>query len=197
MRTITRDVEQPPGGWRHVVEQTGVEIRAASASTLRRRIKDHLKANRLPLPDDFDTWVDDAICRGMNLGAPFCGELGPKPEASSLPFLTLGTVSRFVQTMLGVVRERRFVTRGEAERRYAVCMGCPNAVSISFCEKCVMAWMKMKRMMTKNPLPDNPERRFCASCGCYIRLKVLIPNDILDKAEPVRPKYAPGCWRNQ
>lgn len=196
-RTVTRDIEQPPGGWRFVVPQTGVALKGASAATLRKRIKEHLNANSIPLPDNFDEWAYDAICEHMQLGGPYCGQAQPKPQATDMPFLTTGTVTRFISTMLNVVRERRFVSREEAERRFAICMNCPNAVSFGFCENCVQVFRKVKRMMTKNPLPDIPEKRFCGSCGCYIRLKALIPNDVLDKSEPVRPLYAPGCWRNQ
>ena len=191
--TVTRDVEAPPGGWRYTVPETGVELRSNYAKTLRVRVRAHLEANGLPVPDD-DT-LNDAICRYNGFGAPFCGCSTPKPKAELRKHLTLATASRFVMTMMEVAKSRRFVSREEAERRMAVCMGCPLAVAIGGCEGCSAVFRTINRLLRRSPVAADKGREFCGACGCLLKLKTLIPNDVLDRAETERPPYAEGCWR--
>ncbi len=193
--TITRDIDQPPGGWRYTVEETGMLITAASANTLKTRIRQHMKANSIPLPDDFDAWANDAICRQSGLGSPFCGGAVPKREGT-LPHLSLSMAGRFLRSVIGVIKDRKLVSREEAERRVAICMACPLATSIGGCKGCVTAFRQIERALAKNPITVDPEKEFCWACGCLIRAKSLIPNNILDRAEGItRPPYAEGCWR--
>ncbi len=193
--TIVRDVDQPPGGWRYTVEQTGVEIKAASARTLRTRIKQHLKANSLPVPEDFEAWANDAICQQSGLGSPFCGGVVAKPDGK-MPHLSLAMASRFIRTVIGVIISRKLVSREEAERRVAICNACPLASSIGGCRSCVSAFRQIERALAKCPITTSPEKEFCGSCGCLTRLHVLVPNSTLDRAMgEKRPPYHADCWR--
>jgi len=195
-QTIVRDIDQPPGGWHYTVEQTGVRIEAASARTLKSKIRQHLKANSLPLPEGFDAWAEDAICTQGGYGNPFCGGAVPKPDGK-MPILSLAMAARFIKTMLGVIRDRKLVSRDEAERRIAICNACPLATSIGGCKSCSTVFKEVERLLAKSPLVSAPGKEFCKACGCLLRLKAVVPNDVLDRAETTRPPYAAECWRQQ
>lgn len=195
-RTILRDMEQPPGGWTVLVPQTGVRINSATISGLRYLVQEHLLANGFPVEPDFKEWVDNEVCTQNSMGHPFCGDTPPKPVSERMPLLTYATASRFLRTMLQVARNREFVPREEAERRAAVCAGCPLASSIGGCQSCWSALRDVTRALQGNPLPVTDDKAFCGACGCYIPLKAWIPNPVLDRAETERPLYWEGCWRN-
>lgn len=192
---VSRDIESPRGGWKLTVEQTGVTITAPFYTILRRKVASHMRANGIPLGDNFDGWCEDAACRESGHGRPFCGEQEARPDGM-MPHLNLAMAKRFIETMARVVKERRFVDRDEAERRAAICRSCPLATSIGGCKGCSAVFRTMERALKHDPIEMPASQEFCGACGCVVRLKVLIPNDILDSAEAVRPPYWEGCWRN-
>ena len=196
-QTIVRDIDQPPGGWHYTVEQTGVRIDAASARSLKSKIRQHLKANNLPLPENFDAWVEDAICTQGGYGNPFCGN-APAKRDGRMPVLSLSMATRFIRTMLGVIRDRKLVSPEEVERRIAICNACPLASTIGGCRGCSTVFRKAKRLLDRLPAVTAPEKEFCGACGCLLQALTWIPNSTLDLAVgSERPPYAAGCWRQQ
>ena len=197
--TVTKDNEQPPGGWKLTVRETGVTLTAPFVSLLKRKVAGHMEANNLALPENFDAWVEDTTCRESGHGAPFCGgaKVRGKRRAGTPKLLTVGAASRFIKTMLGVAKERKFVSREEAERRAAVCAKCPLATNVSGCTLCDAAFRKMGRLMEKNPIQAPAGKEFCGACKCMIPVKVWVPNATLDAAEADDVQlYHPDCWRH-
>lgn len=195
MIEVTRDIESPRGGWKLTVEKTGLTITAPFFTILKRKVASHMRANSIPLPDDFDAWCQDAACRETGLGRPFCGQPAP-PVVAGMPSLTYALAARFLNTMLGVIRDRKFVDREEVERRAAICRACPLRVkTIGGCTTCKALLRKVGRAI--EPYIVDDKLGWCKACGCHLPLKTLISNETLDRAETERPPYAEGCWRNE
>jgi hypothetical protein len=194
---VLRDIEQPPGGWSVTVPQTGVTFNSATIHGLRHLVTLHLEANGIPVEADFKEWIDNEVCSQNGMGHPYCGDTPPKPVAGVRPDLSMALASRFMRTMLGVARDRAFVSREEAERRIEVCKTCPVASSIGACQGCWSIFRELRRVLADNPLSVGSDREFCGACGCYLPLKAWIPNKTLDTAETERPAYWAGCWRNE
>jgi len=192
---VRRDFESPPGRWRCTVPETGVTIHGQFFKELYQKICAHMVANDLPIPPR--STLEDRACRETNPGSSWCGKRPPKPAAGTLPHLTLALAAQFVSTVYEALKAKRLVPLAEAQRRYAVCMTCPLATSISGCMGCHGILKNIDRAFPKNPIPDDPEKRFCGACGCVLKLKVWLPQDVLDRAEKVRPKYWEHCWRNE
>ena len=195
--TVVRDLEQPHGGWKFTVEETGVTFTGPTSEILRTRVKDHLRANSLPLAPDFNDWFNNELCQQMNLGHPFCGKPAPKPVPGMLPYLTFGVATRFIKTLYNVIKDRKFVEVAEAQRRLDICMQCPLAVDIGGCKGCTAIFRLAEEFAGDRLLETPKEKEFCGACACKLNLKVLIANDTLDRAEPERPAYWGNCWRNQ
>jgi hypothetical protein len=156
-------------------------------------VRDHLKANGLPLLTDAE--IEDAACRESGLGAPWCGGY-VEPPVGKAPYLTLGVAARFLNTMLGVIRDRKFVPVAEALRRAEICKACPMATSIGGCQGCMAIFRTVDRLMKKNPVVMTKEQEFCGACGCRLSLKTHLYNSTLDRAEEGnKPPYHPSCWR--
>jgi hypothetical protein len=195
MITVKRDIESPPGGWKLTVEQTGVTVTAPFFAVLKTRVAAHMRANSIALPADYDEWCADAACRESGLGSPFCGGAVAQPDAS-MPSLTFALAARFLNTMVGVIRDRKFVSRDEAERRAAICLSCPlHRDSIGGCMGCSALLRKVERAMKAHPL--DPRLGWCGACGCKCSVKAWVDNSTLDRAEANRPPYHEGCWRNE
>jgi hypothetical protein len=195
MLTVHKANEQPPGGWRLTVEATGLTLQAPYPSTLRRKVRDHLLANDLPLPDNFDAWADDAMCHESNHDG-FCGPPVPTVREWSA-WVDFQKVVRFLKTMLAWAKKGEFVSQEESERRAAICNQCPMAVPINGgCRPCSAVFKEIKKLIKDRPDTLERGREACEACGCFLRLKLLVPSDVLDKAEKGNtPDYAPGCWR--
>jgi len=192
--TVTRDMESPPGGWKYTVPETGLLITGPYAHILKRRVLNHMRANSLPIPDD--AVLVDAICRESNHGAPFCG--GALPEAPvGIPGMTWGQAKRFIATILEVAKDRKFVSKEEAERRAAICAGCVYSQNISGCKGCASAFRQAAKFIRGREIPLPKHQEFCAKCGCYLPLKSLIPNEVLNRAEQGSVEYPDHCWRLQ
>jgi hypothetical protein len=199
--TVTRDIEAAPdSGWRYTVPETGETFRAKWAKDLRAQVRQHMEANNIPIPDDFEEMVNDAACRQSGLGAPFCGKLRPKTTGDE-PVCGPGAVGRFIKTVRHAVTDRKVVDRAEAERRIAICMSCPKAGYVGGCGACAgfgRLYKWAKKILKLNGFGVPEDKQHCLACCCVIELKALLFNSTLNKAEgKIRPPYWNGCWRNE
>jgi hypothetical protein len=193
--TILRDVDQPTGGWKYRVPETGVQLISASFQSLTSDVRAHLKANNLPIPESFANWLANEVCtQNENMGR-ICGKPPKKRPAGMLANLSPAMLGRFSRTMMGVLSSRRLVSQEEANRRANICMGCPLNVTVGGCQGCFSFVHEVRKLLTNITTEAKPD--FCGACGCDLQLKVWIPNDILDDAETELPEYAPDCWRRE
>lgn len=205
---VVRDIESPSGGWKFVVPETGVTVKAPFYKNLRNRAKAHLEANGLAVPDEAS--MQDKACADSGLAYPFCGKEAPRPIAG-MPLLTLGMASRFVKTVLAAVQDRKFVSQEEAQRRATICGGsedynaetgvgnppCDRAVEIGGCRPCSSVFKTIDKLLVKSPVTLPAGKEFCANCGCYLTAKIWLENSTLNRAEEGtnRPEYPSHCWR--
>lgn len=205
MRAVIRDIEKPPGGWKYTVPETGITVTGDFFSILYKRVVDHRRANRLPVPDDYREFLEDAACRETQPPGSRCGESKPKPVGERpIQHLMLNRVERFLKTVWQAILERKFVSREEAQRRVDVCMGCPLRTTMpGGCTGCYTLVKKADALLRKNGAirigadEDGFVRDVCGACGCIIPLKAALDNGTLDRAEgDHRPPYWEGCWRN-
>lgn len=187
----------PPGGWRFTVPETGLLITGATPKVLTKKVRSHMEANSIEIPEPFREWFEDALCVQMNLGPKFCGRPAPVLPKGVMKGLTLGTAARFLRTMMKVLEDREFVGREEAESRVAICNSCPISGGIGGCAGCNSILNKVDKLLQNDPLPVDPDKEYCLACGCKISLKCWIPNSTLDKAETERPDYWEKCWRHE
>lgn len=204
MLTVKRDIDKPPEGWKYTIPETGAIITADFFSILRDRVLRHRKANNLPIPEDYDAFLEDAVCRETNPPGSRCGAASPKPRANKpIPVLLLSHVQRFLETVWAAVQDRKFVSAGTANERVNTCMGCPLRTTMpKGCMGCFSLLRKAEKLLAKKdaitiePDDDGFKRDVCGACGCFIPLKVWLEDSTLNKAEgDQRPAYWEGCWR--
>jgi len=187
MISIASDTTMPPNGWKLTVPETGVTVRANYAGSLLAKVNAHRTANGLePMgrPE-----FEDAVCRESGHGAPWCsGVKNPRPPT------TMHRVRSFLRTMKVVVKERKFVSKEERERRMAICRACPLlSIEGLGCHGCVEDLREVEKEV--GPLPSGNVLA-CGACGCLVVLKSAIANESLDRAEAGQEiAYHESCWR--
>ena len=190
-------MESPPGGWEYTVPETGLTIKAPLAKILKGRVKAHLEANGFPVPEPWDVWFEDALCRQSQKGPPWCGKDTPV-VSEQVKLLTSGKVERFVKTVIQALKDKKFVSHEEAQRRADICAACPMATSVGMCFGCSSIMSAATRALRGREVVLPKDKTVCSACGCWISAKALLDNETLNKAEGSnRPPYAEGCWRLQ
>lgn len=205
MRSVRRDIEKPPGGWRYTVPETGALVTGDFFEVLWRRVLAHRNANSLPIPDDYRTFLEDAACQETNPPGSQCGGWREKRTAAGpIKHIMLSHIEKFLKTVWQAILDRKFVKREEALRRVEFCLDCPLRTTMpGGCTGCYTMLGKAEKLLSKNGAIEIPtdedgyKRDVCGACGCFIPLKVVLENATLDKAEgSERPAYWENCWRN-
>lgn len=178
--------------------ETGTAFNSPDPSALADMVRKHMEANGVVPRPDFGAWFEDELCSQSGLGEPWCGPPrgGGKPNR---PGVTMEKVARFINTIRYLAKDGfRAVPMEEAERRARTCATCPLNQNFSACPKCRAIFALAKRMIRKRRTAVNDSLHVCAACGCFLQLKVLVPNEVLDAAESgKRPAYHARCWRNR
>ena len=207
---VRRDFEGVPGGWHYTVSGTGVTISANFAYVVKRKVLEHMRANSIPVPEDFDEEFEDALCRESGHGRPHCSPAKPKPVAGALPFLTWHKVGKFLKAAKEIILKRRIVDRAESVRRVAICQGvknddgtyavepCQLASYIGGCGTCsgiagLVKWAAGEQHRAK--LDIDPDKQHCLACGCFVGIMSICQNKALDQIYTELPMYWSGCWR--
>jgi hypothetical protein len=109
-----------------------------------------------------------------------------KPKAQ--PLVSLASAWSFVRFVAKRLKAGGgLVNEAEAERRAAVCRGCPKASSVGACSICKDGLAVVVRPPHRLSIPEA-----CKACGCYLPLKAWVPLDQL--GDPAQFDYWEGCW---
>jgi hypothetical protein len=193
-------VDVPKGGWRYAVLDTNTVIQAGSIRELKARVKQHMAANNLDIPGDIDAEVEDGAC--LNLEAHrghWCRERGNDPLTSmstQRPKWRASEVMRFLKTIWnwGTAEGFNFVPMEEAERRAAICAKCPMNTRVSGCLGCTGVAALIRRIQGDHKTSQDPKLNACNVCGCELKVKVLVPTEVIDNRGLEYPEW---CWQNQ
>lgn len=200
--SVRRDIQRPPKGWTYTVPQTGFKITGGYFHEVWDTLLKHVSANNLPMPSREE--VEDASCRESKPPGSWCAAVAKPIAPLPIGHLMLHHVEQFLRTVWQALMDRKFVPRGEAERRLDTCLKCPlRTTSPKGCMGCFTLVRKANMLLAKNdaiviePDEDGFVRDTCGACGCLLPLKVFLQNDTLNTAEGhSRPAYWEGCWRN-
>lgn len=192
--TVVNTVNVPRGGWSLRVEETGVMLNAGTVGRLKMLVRNHLEANSIPLPPYFDEWVEDTACRNLPNPAKWCETRKPTPELKR-PRWGVAQVLRFLKTVIewGVKKGFSFVPQEEAERRAAICAGCPLNMSVQGCMGCSGVMRLVRSIRGSRSTSQDAQLNVCDACGCELKVKVLLPLEVIDNTGVV---YPPHCWQS-
>lgn len=186
-------INTPPGGFKYHVDESNRDFTEHSYRDLVRKVIAHLKANNYPVPSNIEERLHEYGC---NQSPPGWCEHNLKP-GEIVALVGFGEALEFTRTIGQWLARGEMVPVEESDRRAKICGDCPFNQGAG-CPTCVMdrmrdainsfsGWRKTKHDSALN---------ICQICGCSLKLKVLVPLDILHKNMPQEKldRLPDWCW---
>lgn len=201
-RLISKDTGPPEDteghSFRYLHPETGHTSFARDWWTWGSKIREHREGNNLPIPDNMMAIAEDQLC-GSIPPERCIYEVGDKPPVN-VQGLSLAKVKSWVIAIANrALAGAPMVDKSEAERRAAICVSCPyNIVPESGCGSCQQKLVEMLTPGIRARSTSQDERlKSCAVCGCWNRVAVWFPLDILQKSATPEQlnSYPDFCWR--
>jgi hypothetical protein len=187
--------QAPPGGWRYLVKETGVEIHGVNEGNCIEAVKKHYRANNLVPPYDLSYEMEQYICSKV---PDYCGSNEPRLsfwegfKRTTKQFVT-GT-----KTIATWLKEGRSATQEQAESRAKICASCKLNQEPLDCVTCKAQDIVgfVNGVLGGRSTSLDSQLHGCEPCGCSNKVKVHVPLDIIrDKMpEPIRRKLPANCW---
>jgi hypothetical protein len=188
----------PPGGFRYLQSETRTWITAPDYAELFLRVKQHRKANNIPLDQFWAEKVEDQLCQILPPGS--C-----KQEAHSLGEVrniigrvTWDQVYNGTTTFVSwALKKFALVDQALANERGNVCSRCYYNIGVSgTCGSCGYL-QNLASSFTRGRVTANDSfLKACAVCQCSLRVKVWTPIESIAAGTPNTdlPRYPDFCW---
>lgn len=179
-----------PAGWFYPVERTKVVVMSVGFKSLVTAVRNHLVGNDVKIPDSLTEHISTWWC--ANVESHNCGEPTPAHVAD---VRTLA--ERFFRTFKSWVSDGgKKVAQEEAERRAAICAGCPfNIPESGWCSGCFMKGMitSAAKLVSGWRTSQDARLKHCRICGCDNKLKVHVPTSAMHYPE-LADRWPAHCW---
>lgn len=157
----------------------------------------HRKANGLPIPDDYESVIQDQMCQ--TLPPEWCERTGGQSWVSTRfgydDFLS--GMKAFAGLLTG---KYKFVGQEEADRRARICSNCYYNISIPGCNTC----RKLSEFVTGDVAGKTTQYdeklKACAVCKCANQAQTWFPMDALEETDtPEKQALYPNdfCWKSK
>lgn len=180
-------------GWFYPVEQTRCVLIATAWPSLVKIVRSHLEGNAVPLPADLNATMEDWWCR--NVDGTDCAE-PPDPAAMARAMSLQTRAARFLRTAIAwMMGGGGLVAQEEAERRAAICAGCPLNLDIRCSGGCLFVSLlnRAMQMFSTRTTANDHKLQSCGACGCALRAAIHLPLSAMQYPE-LDGAWAEGCW---
>lgn len=188
-----RDV--PPGGWRYVQPETGVRFYSDTFEELFSQVRVHRAYKGFPT-DTLSEDIQRQLCTGLtpeHCKAEEGEDYRPVVDVtSSLTTEMALSVSKAIVAFLATGGE--FVDKGEAERRAAICRGCPFNKPAKLCS-CSFAYKAIESLIPADR--RHPGISVCMVCGCSLQAKANLPLSVIAASLPAGMQLPSWCWQQE
>lgn len=166
-------------------------IIAKGTDRVRSRVIRHLQEIGFR-PENFDRYLQSAICNAMPPGSRVCRYLDENApaEVRAPRSLSLHDVVNFIGAVGRWFKSGDVATGDLAQARAQICLQCDLNQEIPGCSGCNDLMGRISRIVGDRRLPNDSSLKGCAACGCALRLKVWMPTDALK----IDADYPAHCW---
>lgn len=107
-------------------------------------------------------------------------------------------VTRFLGTLRHFIANGgQLVDRAKAERRAAICASCPRNVPIKGCMGCSGLIPKIMKLTQGAKTTLDNKLMGCAVCGCQLKAKVHMPNEVIESDDTGGLEFPEWCWMHR
>lgn len=185
------------GSWRYIQPGTQKLITAVTWDNLLANIREHRRANGIPMGLEFEDEVEQAVCREHPDECVGYDETYPRKRS-----LTLSDVIAGSRVMMSFYSHgKRLVSRIEAERRAQICINCPY--NMTFAKPCSGICQELKNvvMAIVDSVGTQYDRQLnsCTVCGCFLQASIWLElEDQCKGTNELQKKQfsnTPNCWK--
>lgn len=180
---------EPPGGWRYKDVKTGMLIFGSNKTDLILKCKEHRRANNLPIPDNFDAYVERYIC--LNIPPELVLGLTDDHVVSEEAMTKFNVTQKTDEFLLAWKQSgQKLVPQEAADLRASTCLNCSHN-SKSVCLTCqgLDVWIGGWTGQRKTPYDKH---LFVCSCDGVILYAGVHADYRYGKGV-----YPENCWKRE
>lgn len=199
MQKLVNPNEVPPDGFRFLQAETRTWIRAPDYSNLFLNVRQHRKANNIPLGPLWEAQVENALCEMLPPGS--CRQEDPAANRRNVfnrvswEDVVSGTKAIAAWATSGF----KAVDQALADSRANTCSRCYYNVNIGgICGSCQHLHNLTATFTRGRQTAFDAFLRACAVCKCGLQVKVWTPIEAIDQGTKDTSPYPSFCWlRNE
>jgi hypothetical protein len=187
----------PPDGYRAFQPETRTWIRAPDYNNLFFLVREHRKANNIPLGPFWEAQVEDQLCQMLPPG--FCKQEDPIGRRSNI-FTRIGwddVVSGTKTIAAWATTGFKQVDQALADSRADVCSRCPFNVQIGgLCAACQHLQNLTAQFTKGRKTAHDAFLKACAVCRCALQVKCWTPIEAIKAGTSSEQlnKFPQWCW---
>lgn len=189
----------PPDGFCYLQAETKTWIRAPDYQNLFEFVRDHRKANNLPLGTFWEAEVEDQLCQRLPPGQ--CKESIPGRGRNVFTRIPWHEAIAGTQTLASwLVQGLPKVSQELADSRGNVCSRCYyNVAESGGCHACGQLQKLATTLIGSRTTSAGPFLKVCAVCKCSLQVKVWVGIDVVEKGmtKELYDKYPDFCWQKK
>lgn len=185
----------PPNGYTHFQKETRQWFHAITLPDLKSKVRNHRKANNIPIGLLFDEQIEEDICSRTPPG--WCERDGVGISSQGIG-TSLETVKQGTATLFDWWKnDRRVVSQSELDKRAGICASCPFNQPYN-CPSCALSALHALVNHFTSAISSKHDHLLnaCSKCGCSLKAKTRIPLDILQRHIPKSQddSLPEWCW---
>lgn len=186
----------PPDGFRYHQAETKTWIRAPDYDNLFLFVRDHRKANNLPIGTFWEAEVEDQLCQSLPPG--LCKQTIPGQGRNVFTRVGWEEIVSGTQTIVSWATQGfQKVDQALADARGDICSRCYFNVQMQGgCHACGQLTKLATTFVGARRTKADPFLKACAVCKCSLQVKVWTPIEAIDKGtnQELYNKFPSFCW---
>lgn len=195
MLRFTDTITTPPGGFQYEDSTTGFRVVARGWKDITDKVWKYRVANGGDVSPGWDDRLQAEMCLQMKLqGTTWCQD-DEQYHAPSGEGIGLGDILRALSSFGKIIASGvKLVDQAEADRRGAICAGCPLNVEVAGCLGCsgIKGVVEAVRGSLKTTSDD--ALHGCKVCKCPLKVKTWLPLSSIDNTGLEYPEW---CWQRE
>lgn len=195
MLTLNAEYRVPRGGWRWKPPGSDKPLVGGSLSGVVDVARNYCVGNGIPIPPDFREKIIEEMCVQNNWVPAYCKHREARRPDIKTRKLNATDLRNFLAVLGTWMKTKEFVTQEEADRRGAICAGCPRNIRVAGCYGCQSIVSKVTSVIGKRGTKHDNELFGCEICGCENRSQIHVPLDVLAKGTTPEMEFPEWCWK--
>lgn len=189
-----------PTGWWYIQPETGAKITGGDYYNLLKKVKEHRRANEIPIGVNFEAEIQHAICERLPERSFLCAHYDEGDPQRPRKRVVLDDAKRFIGTMVALVKKGvGYDSREEANRRARICAGCPFNIDIDGCAGCrgLLNWVT-EVVGARDTMYDD-RLHGCEICGCELKTSVHVNLEAQQSviSDELNAQFPSFCWKKR